>query len=59
MSKGREIRCYDYVNRPYEQVRDALTKDPLRVFQSATKAAATHAQAIASELRVEMGGIGV
>ena len=24
MSKGREIRCYDYVNHPYERVRDAL-----------------------------------
>lgn len=59
MSKGPEIRCYDYVNHPYEQVRDALTKDPLRVFQSATKAAASRAQSIASELRVEMGGIAV
>jgi hypothetical protein len=59
MSKGREIRCYDYVNHPYEQVRDALSKDPLRVFQSATKAAASRARSIASELRVEVGGIGV
>jgi hypothetical protein len=24
MSNGREIRSYDYVNRPYERVRDAL-----------------------------------
>ena len=24
MSTGREIRSYDYVNRPYERVRDAL-----------------------------------
>jgi len=59
MSKGREIRCYDYVNHPYEQVRDALSKDALAVFQSATKAAASRARSIASELRVEMGGIGV
>jgi hypothetical protein len=22
MSKRREIRCYDYVNHPYEHVRD-------------------------------------
>jgi hypothetical protein len=27
MSKGREIRCYDYVNHPYAQVRDALSND--------------------------------
>jgi hypothetical protein len=59
MSKGREIRCYDYVNHPYEQVREALTKDALAVFQSATKAAESRARSIASELRVEMGGIGL
>ena len=39
MSKGREIRCSDYVNHPYEHVRDALRQDALTVFQSATKAA--------------------
>jgi hypothetical protein len=39
MSTGREIRSYDYVNRPYERVRDALTQNALTVFQSATKAA--------------------
>jgi hypothetical protein len=59
MSKEREIRCYDYVNHPYERVRDALCKDPLAVFQSATKAAASRARSIASALRVEIGGIGV
>lgn len=59
MSKGREIRCYDYVNHPYARVRDALCKDVLRVFQSATKAAASRAQSIASELRVDLGGISV
>jgi hypothetical protein len=59
MSKGVEIRCYDYVNHPYEQVRDALAKDALAVFQSATKAAASRAQSVASELRADMGGIGI
>ena len=59
MSKGREIRCYDYVNHPYAQVRDALSEDALAVFQSATKAAASRARSIASELRVDIGGIGV
>ncbi len=59
MSKGHEIRCYDYVNHPYEQVRDALTRDALTVFQSATKAAASRAQSIAAELHVDIGGIGV
>jgi hypothetical protein len=59
MSKGREIRCYDYVNHPYEQVRDALRQDALTVFQSATKAAASRAQSIAAELHVDSGGIGI
>lgn len=59
MNKGREIRCYDYVNHPYERVRDALRPDALTVFQSATKAAASRAQAIAAELHVDFGAIGV
>ena len=44
MSKGSEIRCYDYVNHPYERVRDTLRQHALTVFQSATKAAAYRAQ---------------
>ena len=59
MSKGREIRCYDYVNHPYERVRDALRQDALSVFQSATKSADSRAQSIAAELHVDIGGIGV
>jgi hypothetical protein len=39
MNKGREMRCYNYVNKPYEQVRRVLIKNPLAVFQSATKSA--------------------
>ena len=57
MSKGREIRCFDYVNHPYEQVRDALGGDVLALFQSATKAAATRAHSVAAELRVNIAGI--
>lgn len=59
MSKGLEIRCYDYVNHPYEKVRDALRQDAIDVFQAATKAAASRAQSVAAELRVDLGGIGV
>lgn len=59
MSKGREIRCYDYVNHSYEHVCEALKQDALAVFQSATKAAASRAQSIAAELHVDVGGIGV
>jgi len=59
MSTGCEIRSYDYVNRPYERVRDALRQNALTVFQSATKAAASRAQSVAAELHVDFGGIGV
>src|SRR6201998_2879653 len=59
MSSGREIRSYDYVNRPYERVRDALRTNAPTLFQSATKAAASRAQSIAAELHVDFGGIGV
>ena len=59
MNKGREIRSYDYVNHPYERVRDALSKNALTVFQAATKAAAARAQSVAAELHVDFGGIGV
>jgi hypothetical protein len=59
MGTGREIRSYDYVNRPYERVRDALKQNALTIFQSATKAAAYRAQSVAAELHVDFGGIGV
>jgi hypothetical protein len=57
--KARDVRCYDYVNHPYERVRDALKQNALTVFQSATKTAASRAQSVAAELHVEVGGIGV
>ena len=59
MKKQLKIRFYDYVNHPYENVRDALKKDALKVFQEATKAATSRAQTIASELHIDFGGIGV
>jgi hypothetical protein len=59
MTKGRAIRCYDYVNHPYDRVRDALKQNALTVFQSATKAAVSRAQSVAAELHVDIGGIGI
>lgn len=59
MSKEREIRCYDYVDHPYERVRDALTADPLTVFQAATKAAASRAESVAAQLHVNLGALDV
>lgn len=59
MTTRREIRYYDYVNHPYASVRDALKKDAVSVFQSATNAAADRAQSVAAELHVDFGGIEV
>jgi hypothetical protein len=53
---SNEIRCYDYVNHPYMKVRDALTKDAPALFRLATKAAASRAESVASELHAGMGG---
>lgn len=57
--KGRKIRCYDYVNHPYDRVCDVLKQNALIVFQSATKTAASRAKSVAAELRVDFAGIGV
>lgn len=57
MSKA--INVYDYVNHPYEQVREKLTAEALEVFRNATKVAAVRAKSIASELHVNIGGIEV
>jgi hypothetical protein len=56
---SNEIRCYDYVNHPYAMVREVLTRDAPALFQSATRAAATRADSVASELHAGIGGIGV
>lgn len=59
MSNAREIRCYDYVNHPFEKVRAALASDAARVFQAATRAASARAQSVATALRVNLAGIEV
>lgn len=59
MNRGQKIRSYDYVNHPFETVRDALSARPLEVFQAATKTAAARANSVASELSVDIAGISV
>ncbi|MDT8369507.1 MAG: hypothetical protein RQ745_09895 [Longimicrobiales bacterium] len=59
MSAMREVRSFEYVNRPYEEVRAALTADPLEVFRSATRAAADRVRSLAAELRVSVVGVEV
>lgn len=59
MSEGRPIRCYEYVNQPYEVVRDAVRRDPEGLFRRATKTAAARAETIAAGLRVNIAGLEV
>ena len=54
---SKEIKVYDYVNHPYQAVRDKLTADASEVFRNATKVAALRAKTVASELHVKFGGI--
>jgi hypothetical protein len=59
MGNQRPIRVYEYVNFPYERVRDLLVRDAGGVFHDATKAAASRAEAVVAELRASIGGIEV
>jgi hypothetical protein len=56
MARSHELRSYDYVNHPYEKVRDVLVRDAPAVFHAATKAASSRAQDVASALRVQVAG---
>ena len=55
MSRRHEIQCYEYVNQPYEKVRDALRSDAAEVFERATRGAAARASDLAASLRVKLG----
>lgn len=59
MSESREIRTYEYVNHPYEGVRDALLNDANGIFRHATQAAAGRAETVAAALRVNVAGLDV
>jgi hypothetical protein len=57
MVQPHELRCYDYVNRPYTVVRDALRADLGGIFERATKSATGRAHALAANLKVDMGAL--
>lgn len=57
MDTSRQVRSYDYVNRPYERVRDALQEDAAVIFHKATQAAASRSRSLAAELRVDIAGV--
>lgn len=59
MSESHAIRCYDYVNAPYERVRDALRADALGLLDRATTVATTRAEKVGAGLRVQVGSLEV
>jgi hypothetical protein len=59
MSKGNHIRCFDYVNHGYAQVRDALKADAVGVLTRATRSAVARAEAVAVQLHVHVAGLDV
>lgn len=58
-ARGRTIRVFDYVNHPYDRVRDVLKTSALPVFSRATRGASARAETVASQLHVTVAGIDV
>jgi hypothetical protein len=56
MTKGKPICVYDYVNKPYQEVRDQLVANGTDIFRKATKTAASQIGSLASELHVNLVG---
>jgi hypothetical protein len=55
--QSRTLRCYGYVDRPYEAVRTVLHERPLELLRRATASAAARAEELASSLRVGIAGV--
>ncbi len=59
MTDAHRIHCYEYVNRPYEQVSEALVLDAVGIFQRATVGATGRAAKLVSTLKVDIAGVEV
>jgi hypothetical protein len=57
MSETHTVRAYDYVNQPYEPVRDAIRKDAKSIIERATHVAEKRSESIAGSLSVDIAGI--
>lgn len=55
MPNRRRVRAYDYVNHPYQAVRDTLFAGPLAVFRRATQPASRDEPGVGAELRAKLG----
>ncbi len=56
MAEPKEIRCYAYVNRPYERIAELLKSDAVGVFHRATTAATARAESVAAKLKITVAG---
>ena len=54
---ANELHCYEYVNRPYDVVREALINDAVGIFERATQTATGRARALVSSLKVSIAGL--
>lgn len=59
MNGPHSLRCYDYVNQPYNRVRDALRKDAAAIFRRATTNAVERTNAVGAQLHVHVGVLDV
>ena len=59
MRQPRKVHCYQYVNRPFEAVRELLRMRALEVFQRATTSASARASAVGASLHAGAGPIDV
>lgn len=59
MSEPRDLRCYQYVNRPYDTVRALLHTRPEDIFQRSTNSAAERANAVEASLHAAVANIDV
>jgi hypothetical protein len=57
MSEPRTVGCYDYVERPFRDVRALLSQEPLGLLQRATTSASARAGSLATSLRLEVAGV--
>jgi hypothetical protein len=59
MSKPHPLRCYQYVTRPYDRVREILRAHSLDILRAATASAAQRATTLTTTLRLEAGPLEV
>ncbi len=59
MNEPHRIHCYEYVNRPYDEVSEAMVLGAVGIFQRATNSAAARATSLVSKLKVTIAGLEV